>query len=137
MKYENMGSLIKEIRKEKNMTQKDLADQLNITDKAVSKWERGISYPDINTIPELSKLLGLSVEELMELKKDDEVNEENLLDKVGEISNIVFRAVGMAMGIAVLVLSILNKIEVRDGMTLLAIGLACIGIVQMSELNKK
>lgn len=43
----NMGSTISNLRKEKNMTQAELANKLNVTDKAVSKWERGISYPDI------------------------------------------------------------------------------------------
>lgn len=42
-----MGSTISNLRKEKNMTQAELANKLNVTDKAVSKWERGISYPDI------------------------------------------------------------------------------------------
>lgn len=42
-----MGILIKDLRKEKGMTQKDLADQLYITDRAVSKWERGLCAPPI------------------------------------------------------------------------------------------
>lgn len=44
MEYTNMGDLISDTRTAKNMTQKDLADKLNITDKAVSKWERGGSH---------------------------------------------------------------------------------------------
>lgn len=44
MEYENMGDLICNMRKEKNMTQRELADKLNVTDKAVSKWERGVSH---------------------------------------------------------------------------------------------
>lgn len=42
MEYENMGELICNMRKEKNMTQRELADKLNVTDKAVSKWERDL-----------------------------------------------------------------------------------------------
>ena len=53
----NMGDLIAARRKELGMTQKDLADRLNITDKAVSKWERNLACPDINTIPKLADLL--------------------------------------------------------------------------------
>ncbi len=43
----NIGKFIAQLRKEKKMTQKELANQLHITDKAVSKWERGLSCPDI------------------------------------------------------------------------------------------
>ena len=59
------GALIKELRKEKNMTQKDLADVLHITDKAVSKWERGLCAPDISLLEPLSKVLESSIIELI------------------------------------------------------------------------
>ena len=42
----NLGTKIAKLRKEQNMTQQELANKLNITDKAVSKWERGLSYPE-------------------------------------------------------------------------------------------
>ena len=51
--------------KRKNMTQMDLARKLQVTDKAVSKWERGLGFPDINTIEPLADALGLSVLEVM------------------------------------------------------------------------
>ena len=60
MEYTHMGDLISDARKAKNMTQRELAESLNITDKAVSKWERGASCPDINTIPKLADILGVS-----------------------------------------------------------------------------
>lgn len=60
------GTLIKELRKEKGMTQKDLADLLHITDKAVSKWERGLCAPDISLLEPLSDALGASIIELIE-----------------------------------------------------------------------
>lgn len=44
MEQEKIGSLISQLRKEKHLTQKELAAQLNVTDKAVSKWERGVSH---------------------------------------------------------------------------------------------
>ena len=59
------GALIKELRKEKNMTQKDLVDILHVTDKAVSKWERGLSAPDISLLEPLSKALDSSIIELI------------------------------------------------------------------------
>lgn len=66
MDAKNTGCFITHLRKEKQMTQKELADQLGVTDKAVSKWERGLSYPDVTLLPLLSKTLGVPVEELLE-----------------------------------------------------------------------
>ena len=60
------GTLIKELRKEKNMTQKELADLLHITDRAVSKWERGLCAPDIALLEPLAKSLDVSILELIE-----------------------------------------------------------------------
>lgn len=54
----NKGTLIAELRKEAGFTQKSLAEALHITDKAVSKWERGLSLPDVALLPRLSLLLG-------------------------------------------------------------------------------
>ena len=65
MDYNHMGDLISSVRKSKNMTQKELADLLHVTDKAVSKWERGISCPDIGTLPALADILGISTDELL------------------------------------------------------------------------
>ena len=59
------GKLILKLRKEKNMTQKELAEKLNVTDKAVSKWERGDSFPDITLLEPIAKELGVTVSELI------------------------------------------------------------------------
>lgn len=50
MNNENMAQFIQETRKARGMTQKQLAEKLNVTDKAVSKWERGIGCPDISVV---------------------------------------------------------------------------------------
>ncbi len=65
MENEKIGRFICALRKEKGMTQKELAERLGITDKAVSKWERGLSCPDISLLPALAGLLGVSVGELL------------------------------------------------------------------------
>lgn len=62
---EKIGSLIRELRRERDLTQKDLAEALHITDRAVSKWERGLCAPDIALLEPLSELLGVSVGELV------------------------------------------------------------------------
>ena len=54
-------TFIATLRKENNMTQVELAQKLQVTDKAVSKWERGLGFPDINTIEPLADALGVSV----------------------------------------------------------------------------
>ncbi|MBO4579088.1 MAG: helix-turn-helix transcriptional regulator [Clostridiales bacterium] len=65
MDKEKTGQLITELRKEKGLTQKQLADALNVTDKAVSKWERGLSFPDISMLEPISELLGVSIMEIL------------------------------------------------------------------------
>ena len=59
------GALIKELRKEKELTQLELAKALHVTDRAVSKWERGICAPDIGLLESLSAVLGVTVTELI------------------------------------------------------------------------
>lgn len=59
------GTLIRELRTSNNLTQKELAECLNITDKAVSKWERGLCAPDISLLEPLSKVLNTSITELI------------------------------------------------------------------------
>src|SRR5574344_950310 len=59
------GKLIYELRKEKALTQKQLADKLMISDKAVSKWERGLGCPDISLLSELASIFGINVEQLL------------------------------------------------------------------------
>ena len=64
------GSFIKEKRIEKNLTQKQLAEILFVTESAVSKWERGIAYPDITLITEICKALDVSESELINASND-------------------------------------------------------------------
>lgn len=59
------GSMIKELREKKQMTQKELADQLKLSDKTISKWETGRGFPDISLIEELALSLNVSVAELL------------------------------------------------------------------------
>ncbi len=65
MDCEKTGKLIYTLRKQSNLTQKQLADALNISDKAVSKWERGLGCPDVSLLVELSALLGTGIEEIL------------------------------------------------------------------------
>lgn len=71
MNHEKMGLFISELRKSNQMTQKDLAAKLNITDKAVSKWERGLSCPDISLLSSIADLLGVTTSELLNGEKNN------------------------------------------------------------------
>jgi DNA-binding XRE family transcriptional regulator/desulfoferrodoxin (superoxide reductase-like protein) len=61
-----VGDLIRKLRREHDMTQKQLADKMNISDKAVSKWERGLGLPDISLVSELTDLLGADLQSLLD-----------------------------------------------------------------------
>ena len=63
------GSFIAAARKEANLTQKELADRLNVTDKAVSKWETGKGFPDVKLLEPLAQALGVSLVELIQCQR--------------------------------------------------------------------
>ena len=75
MDAKEFGAFLAQVRRERNMTQAELAQQLHVTDKAVSRWERGIGLPDINTLEPLADVLGLTLADLMHChdsrQKDD------------------------------------------------------------------
>ncbi len=76
------GNLIKEARKAKGLTQKELADKLSVTDRAVSKWERGLNAPDISLLQPLSQALDISIAQLVGGENDDEENSENAVKNI-------------------------------------------------------
>lgn len=82
MDKESFGAALAEHRKKQGMTQRQLADRLNVTDKAVSKWERGLSYPDVTLLQPLADALMVSVETLLRCEgpaptgKDEAMQEE-------------------------------------------------------------
>ena len=65
MDCSKVGKLIFGLRKEKGMTQKQLADAMNISDKAISKWERGLGCPDVSLLRELSVVLNADIEKIL------------------------------------------------------------------------
>ncbi|MGF7059335.1 helix-turn-helix domain-containing protein [Brassicibacter mesophilus] len=139
MKKENIGSIISNLRKEKNMTQIELGKKLNVTDKAVSKWERGISCPDINTIPQLAEILGISPNELMGYTEKSNCDKQIVKkENIKNIISLILKSVGMSMGIASLTLLIIKEnIANETILTMLSIGVTCFGIVSLSEGKEK
>ena len=126
----SIGETIATLRKEKGMTQSQLAEKMNVTDKAVSKWERDLSCPDINTISKLAEVLGVSVEELLTAKKSEYAD-----SKIKDLFNLILKAVAVAMGVAVIVLNILDKIDIKTSIILLGIGIFCIGLYLLDDKN--
>ena len=133
MKKQTLGMMISSLRKEKEMTQLQLAEIMGVTDKAVSKWERDLSAPDVNSIPKLAETFGVTVDELMQIKTETKENKNH--NKIDEIIDTALRGIGVAMGIAVTVLSILDELPVNTALTFLGIGLASISISMLKDKN--
>ena len=90
MNQEKMGLFISNLRKENQLTQKELANMLGIMDTSVSKWERGINAPDISYLTELSKIFHVTVQELLNGERQFKKKEINMNhhSKVLEVSNL-------------------------------------------------
>ena len=106
-----IGKFIAECRKNRNLTQANLAEKLNITDRAISKWENGKSMPDSAIMLELCEILNISVNELLsgekiDMKEYNENLEKNLLDMIKQKEEVDKRLLTLEIFISVLVLII-------------------------------
>lgn len=90
MNQENIGKFIQDLRKEYNLTQQELADKLEITDKAVSKWENGRCLPDVYFLNQLAKIFHVTVEELLKGERNYKKKQidNNNRKKVLEVKNL-------------------------------------------------
>ena len=131
-----MGMLIASLRKAQGMTQAELAERMQVTDKAVSKWERDLSCPDIQSLPKLAEVLQVSAEELLQgavLSAAAAGKSVSWLEKINSIVDVVLKAIVVAMGIALIVCSILKTLEPASGFQLTGLGLACAGILFLRQ----
>jgi DNA-binding XRE family transcriptional regulator len=137
MEGKKFNDIIVELRKTKGLTQQQLANKLNVTDKAVSKWERGLSYPDITSISSLAKVLDVDSSYLIDLcKKEDSINPYERRNSVKQVTDVIFRAIGVAMGVSVVVLNILGNLDIKSALSMLGIGLFCISVSVISNVNE-
>ena len=83
MNAQKCGDFIAELRKEQNLTQKDLADKINVSDKAISRWETGKGFPDVDSLQALSKFFNITINELLAGEKAE-------TKTVEEIENYAF-----------------------------------------------
>ena len=100
MTNNDFGKTIVQLRKEKGLTQKELADKLNVSDKAVSRWETGEGFPDITMIPKLSAIFNVSSDYL--LSKEGEIFADVSSAEQESIAGKVFLISKIAIGIMVL-----------------------------------
>ena len=82
MTNQELGKMIKDLRQKHNMTQKELGEKLHITDKAISKWERGISMPDIEMLNSIANLFNIPVSNLIDnkIKENEQKVNKNYLN---------------------------------------------------------
>ena len=132
MSKQDFGSTIAALRKAKGMTQLDLAQKMGVTDKAVSKWERNLSFPDVASLPRLAELLEVSVDDLLEVRTTER-DAPSAGEKAHLLVELVLKAVALAMGVGVTALAIMDEVGTRDALCLLGIGLACLALVQISK----
>lgn len=90
MNQKKSGQFIAKLRKDKNMTQEQLAEKMGVSINAVSKWERGLSFPDISLYRKLCKELGINIEELINGEKDnsEDAKEKAIISSVKETEKI-------------------------------------------------
>ena len=104
-----IGKFIAECRKKVNLTQMQLSEKLGITDKAISKWERGLAMPDSSIMLELCDILGISVNELLSgekinMENSNQKNEQLLLDMAKELerrNRTIWTSMWVIMGISI------------------------------------
>lgn len=128
-----LGMMIASKRKEKGMTQLELADLMGVSDKAVSKWERDLSCPDVNSLPKLAEIFEMSVDELMQIKTGGNKEEK---ENIKELVNTICKALALAMGVGVVALSIMKQLDMETGITMLGLGLAALALVQLQDKGK-
>lgn len=126
MNYEQIGKFILEKRKEKKLTQKELAIKIGVTDKAISKWERGQGCPDVSILEVLSKELDCSILELLKGRKiknevipiteaDDYIKESftfNSMNIKNKIKRTLNKFIGILIIFIVLMLAYFNITQI-------------------------
>ena len=125
MEKNTLGTKIAALRKQRGVTQLELAQRLGVTDKAVSKWERDLACPDIHSLPRLAQVLEITVEEL--IPGEEKRQEEKQPDRTA-LKLLVFRAVALAMGVALIVLSYLRQVDLNSGFGMVGVGLAAVAM---------
>ena len=119
MNTTNTGNFIQTLRKEQDLTQQALAARLHVSDKAVSRWETGKGYPDVNTLPVLADALGVSVAEILkgerypqpvtpEAARDFNAEERAFLRRVPARARLGYLLLGFLIGVILLITAVVH-----------------------------
>ncbi len=132
MNYDKIGSFIQQKRKDKNLTQKQLAEKIGVTDRAISKWERGQGCPDVSILEVLSKELGCSILELLKGRKI-----ENEVIPVTEADDYVRDSMNISKQVTKeKIISLFNK-SIVASIIFIFVLLLYFNIVQIIYVNKE
>ena len=153
MEQYSMGQMIAQLRKEQGMTQQEMAERLNVSNKAISRWEREESAPDLMLIPALADLLGISCDELLRGRRTEpnRVNEdpkenERLVRAQKGMSTLMLISLFLSMAGLMLMLAISFLTESRRAdigfaammlMILIASFVAVLGFVRAKEIVQR
>jgi len=121
----SLGQLINNKRRSKGLTQFDLAEQLRVSDQAVSKWERNLSRPSLRVTNKLTALLDISDDELTSAR-DATPPHYRILQAFDSYLTFGLMVTAMVLGIVATVLLILEQIELRNAVIM--IGMAVVGV---------
>ncbi len=137
MERKTLGGRIGALRREKGWTQLELAEKMAVTDKAVSKWERDLSWPDAASLPKLAALFGLTIDQLiggMDIPRADGLAQKaEGKSRVASLFLLICKALPTALGVATAALAALGELDTRSGFVVLGLCLACVGIVLLSS----
>ena len=126
----NIGNKIKNYRENKKMTQKEIAEILGVEPATVSKYESNTIEPSIENLKKLAEIFEMSVDELMQIKTGTKQEEKK---GVSEMIELICKAVSLAMGVGVVVLSALGELDMQTGFGMLGIGLTCVALCLLQK----
>ena len=137
MKQNSVGRAIAELRAERQWTVEQFAECMGVSKRTVTDWESGRQVPNAEDRDVMAELFGISADDLAEgrilLQVFENKSEEQQIEREQDMVKLICRAVALAMGIAVTVLSILKRWEPQSAITMLGIGMTCIGIASFSR----
>lgn len=136
MDAKKLGAFISQRRKELNMTQADLAEKIHVTDKAVSRWERGLGLPDINTVEPLAAALDVSMAEVMKAERICEpITEHDTEEVIKDVLSMVEKKrterkrIYLTVGLSALLIALILVFDSLGGSGFLGIFLPMLGRV--------
>ncbi len=125
MKNKTLGAIISKRRRIMGLTQTDLANKMEVTEQAVSKWECDQSCPDVSTFAKLAETLGLSSDELLSIKENKKIASAKSVDN---IFGIIFKIIALAASGAVIIANVFGAIGNHLSFILVGVGMLCISI---------